>query len=398
MKQAVPLAEGIYWVGAVDYDVRVFHGHHFHTPRGTTYNAYLVTGEKTALVDSVHKPFAHELVERVAGVVPWARLDYIIVNHLEPDHSGALPVAVQQAPQAQLVCSEKCAEGLQRYYGIGNVHVVGTGDSVDLGGLTLQFLEARMLHWPDSMFTYVPERKVLLPNDAFGQHFASSARFDDEVDLVAVLDEASKYYANILNPVGSLVTKKLAEVQQLGLEIETIGPSHGIIWRRHTAEIVEAYARWAQGVAEPRVIVAYDTMWGSTERMARAIVEGVAAEGVEARPYRLPVSDRTAALRDAIESAALVVGTATINRRMLPTIAPFLDDLAGLRPKKTIGFAFGSHGWNGGGMPQVEAALKEAGVELIREGLTTVFWPAEDDLAACVEAGRDLARRVRGQA
>ena len=398
MLHAVPVADGIDWVGAVDYDVRLFHGYHFSTPRGTTYNAYVVRGAKTALVDGVHRPFAEEFVERVRAVVPWEQLDYIVVNHLEPDHSGTLPVAIERAPQARVLCSGKCADGLRRYYGIENVRTVGTGDALDLGGLTLQFLEARLLHWPDSMFTYVPERKVLLPNDAFGQHFASSGRFDDEVDLAAVMDEASKYYANILNPVGSLVTKKLAEVQQLGLDIEIIAPSHGIIWRTHPAEIVQAYARWAQGVAEPRVIVAYDTMWGSTERMARTLVEGVASEGGEARLYRLPVCDRTAVLRDAIESAALLVGTATINRRMLPTIAPFLDDLAGLRPKKTIGFAFGSHGWNGGGVPQVEAALKEAGVEVVREGLTAVYRPDEKDLVACAEAGREVARRVRGEA
>ena len=391
------IMERVYWVGAVDWDVRDFHGHHYHTTRGTSYNAYLVQGgERTALVDTVHAPFAGELFARLDGLVG-DRLDYMVVNHVESDHSGALPLVMARWPQATILCTGAGEKGIRQHYQAQGwtFRQVKTGDSVDLGGRTLGFISAPMLHWPDSMFTYVNELALLLPNDAFGQHYATSERFDDEVDHAALLDEASKYYANILTPFDAAVEKKIKEVAAAGLELRMIAPSHGVIWRRSPQEIVQAYLHWATSPGEPRVIVAYDTMWGSTERMARAVVEGVQEAGLEARLYLVPVSDRTALVRDLVESRGIALGCSTINKRVLPAMAALLEELRGLHPEGKIGFAFGSQGWGGGSLRVLEETLEEIGAQLSREGIKATYRPTLDDLAACKAAGRELAEAVK---
>jgi len=396
----VEIKEGVHWVGAVDWDVREFHGHHYHTTRGTSYNCYLVQGgERTALVDTVMAPFTAEMLERISALLPLERLDYMVVNHVEIDHSGAVPAVMERAPQATVICTPAGEKALRQHYRTEgwNIRTVGAGDSVDLGGRTLAFVPAPMLHWPDSMFTYCPELRLLMPNDAFGQHYAASERFDDQVDHCVLMDEASKYYANILTPFDRQVERKLAEVQQAGIAIEMIAPSHGIIWRANPGEIVQAYAKWCTSPGEPRVIVAYDSMWGSTERMARAVMEGVEEAGVEARMYLVPVSDRTALVRDIVESRGLALGCATINRRCLPAMAEILEELRGLRPEGKIGFAFGSHGWGGGAIKVVEDTMQEIAVTRTREGIKATYRPTPDDLAACRAAGRELAEAVRGE-
>lgn len=389
------IVDGVYWVGAVDWTIRHFHGYTYTTPLGTSYNAYLIKDDKIALVDTVDARFTDEMMERLRSLVDPSKIDYVIANHVEPDHSGSLTKILSIAKNAKLVCNERCKAGLEQYYSSKwDYKLVKTGDTISLGKKTLMFLEAPMLHWPDSMFTYIPEDELLLPNDGFGQHIATSERFVDDYDESIIMLEAAKYYANILMPMSALVIKKLEEVQKLGLSIKMIAPSHGLIWRE-PGKIIDAYLRWASGEAEQAVLVVYDTMWGATEKMARSIVEGISSEGAQARLYRMATSDSSEAIRDCMLMKGLVVGSSTINRGMLPALAPFLEDLRGLKPKKKIGAAFGSYGWSGGGAEAVEKALSEAGVEIIGEPLTVKYMPTAEDLHRCFELGREIARNVK---
>ncbi len=392
----VQVADKVYWVGAIDWNVRHFHGYTYTTPRGTTYNAYLVLGEEPALVDTVAPGFEEEMMARIRELIDPARIRHLIANHGEVDHSGAIPYVLAHAPQAQLYCSRKGTESLGAYYPeLHDLHVVKTGDTLPLGGKTLSFIEAPMLHWPDSMFTYVQDDRLLLSNDAFGQHLATSRRFADEVEPWQLWDEAARYYASILTPFSRMVLRKLDEVAESGLAIDTIAPSHGVIWRREPGEIVEAYRRWASGEAKARVVIAYETMWGSTERMARALAEGVADEGVEALLRGLPMADRTDVVKELLEAKGLLVGSSTHNQRILLNIAAFMEDLKGLRFSHKLAAAFGSHGWAGGGVGQLEEDLREAGFDVMTSDLAFRWAPSQADLERAREFGRSFGREVR---
>jgi len=392
----IRVAEEVCWVGAIDWNVRNFHGYTYATPRGTTYNAYLVRDEKIALVDTVASQFAGEMLGRIREIVDPGRIDYVIANHGEIDHSGAIPEVMRLAPQARLVCSRKGVESLGRYFpGDWDFMVVGTGDEIGLGRKRLTFIEAPMLHWPDSMFTYIKEEALLLPNDAFGQHLATFPRFADEVEEWVVFDEAARYYANILWPFSPLVLKKIEEVQKTGVEISTIAPSHGLIWRKDPTKIIEAYARWAKGEAREKVLVVYETMWGSTEKIARALVEGVASEGVEIGLYGLPLADRSEVIKELLEAKGILVGSSTHNQRALLNMAAFLEDLKGLKPTGKIGAAFGSYGWAPKAVQEMEDDLKEAGIEVVEAGLSFKFAPHEEEIKRAFEFGKAFARKVK---
>ncbi|RJP21345.1 MAG: MBL fold metallo-hydrolase [Candidatus Abyssobacteria bacterium SURF_5] len=391
----VQVAEGVYWVGAVDWNVRTFHGFTYTTPRGTTYNAYLILDDKIALVDTVYAPFTNEMMSRIGTYVDPSKIDYVIANHVETDHSGALAAILSVAKNAKLVCDARCKDGLEKnYFGNWDYQIVKTGDTISLGKKTLSFIEAPMLHWPDSMFTYIPQEELLLPNDAFGQHLASTERFAEDYDRAVLMEEAAKYYANILMPLSPLVLKKIEEIGKLKLSIKTIAPSHGLIWR-NPETIITAYTRWASGESEKAVLVVYDTMWGATEKMAKAIVEGIVSEDVSAKLVRIAVSDRSEAVRDCLLMKGLVVGSSTINAGMLPTLSPFLEDLRGLKPRKKIGAAFGSHGWGGGGAKAVDKILREMGVDVAADPVTVKYMPDQDELRKCFELGASVARRVK---
>lgn len=389
------IVENVYWVGAVDWKVRNFHGYTYHTHRGTSYNAYLIADEKIALVDTVMPGFENDMFRRIAEIVDPARIDYLIANHGELDHSGAIPAVLDRAPNAELVCSKKGVESLGKYFPDGrDYHVVGTGDTISLGQKTLAFLEAPMLHWPDSMFTYIPEDKLLLPNDAFGQHLASAERFADEVDQAVLWDEARKYFGNSLVPFGKLILRKVEEVQQMELAIDVIAPSHGLIWRENPLQIVEQYVRWSKGEVQLRALVTYETMWGSTAEIAEAIVEGIHDAGAEVRLYPVPQTDHTTVVGELLEAKGIVVGSATHNRRPLLNISALVEDLIGLRPVNKIGAAFGSHGWGGGAVPVLEKGLAEAGIEIAREGLALAWRPTDEERARAVAFGRAFGERV----
>jgi flavorubredoxin len=391
----VQILDNIFWVGAIDWNIRHFHGFTYSTHRGTTYNAYLIVDEKTALIDSVHAPFTEEMIKRIREIIDPAKIDYVVANHVESDHSGAISEILKLAPQAKVVGTARCREGLQKhYFGDWNFQVVKTGDELSLGERSLKFIEAPMLHWPDSMFTYIENQGLLLPNDAFGQHLATSKRFDDEVDENVLMEEATKYYANILWPFSQLVIRKIEDIQKLGLKISMIAPSHGIIWRRDPMKIVNAYLRWARGEARSKILVVYDTMWGSTEKMAKAIVEGISREDVEVMLFRLPFSDHGDIIKELLDAKGLLVGSSTINNGILPTMAPFLVEMQGLRPRNRLAAAFGSYGWGGGAVKTIEEKLQKAGMEMVAPALTVQWVPDKGELQNCTEFGQAFAKKV----
>ncbi|MFA4984629.1 MAG: flavodoxin domain-containing protein [Candidatus Omnitrophota bacterium] len=393
---AVEIKKDIYWVGAVDYNARSFHGHTYNTSRGTTYNSYLIKDEKVALVDTVYDPFACEMIARVKEIVEPREIDYIIANHVETDHSGALPDIMRLCPKAKVLGTAKCREGLwKHYYGSWDFQTLKTGDKINLGRRALSFIEAPMIHWPDSMFTYCPEEELLMPNDAFGQHYATSKRFDDEVNQAELMDEAAKYYANILWPLGSVILRKIEEVQKTGISIKTIAPSHGVIWRRDPARIINAYMSWAKSELRPKVVIVYETMWGATDRMARNIAEGIIASGIEVKLFDVTASDRTEVIKEMLDAGGYLVGSSTHDNGMLPAIAGFLQFFKGLKPRGRIAAAFGSFGWAGGALKEIEEELRQAGVEVKQEGLGVKYVPDTPELKKCYDFGKEFARSLK---
>jgi flavorubredoxin len=387
------LCENIDWVGSVDWTIRDFHG--YDTQRGTTYNAYLVRDEKTALIDTVKAPFAEELLRNVALLTDPAHVDYVVCNHAELDHAGALPEVIRAMPRATLLCDKKCAAALGEHFDTSSwrIRIVASGETISLGRRTLQFIETPMVHWPESMFTYVPEERLLFSMDAFGQHYAGSERFEDELDISAVMQEAKTYYANIVMPYGHAVLSCLERLA--GVPVEMIAPSHGLIWRSHVAEIVEAYRLWAQNRPQPKVLVIYDTMWESTAAMAAAILEGASQPGVTAAPIHIRRSSLTHVAGEVLDAAAVAFGSATLNRGMMPMAAATLCYLQGLRPQNKAAVAFGSYGWGRGGPEAVDQALRTLEWEILREPLLARYRPTAEILDQCRQTGRLLADRAR---
>ncbi len=389
------IKKGIYWVGAVDWNVRSFYGHTYTTQRGTTYNAYLIVDEKIALVDTVYGPFANEMIEKIKDIVPLEKIDYVIANHVETDHSGALSELMKAIPKAKVVGTAKCKEGLYKhYYGSWDFQIVKTGDSLKLGKRTLSFVEAPMIHWPDSMFTYCPEEKLLLPNDAFGQHYATSERFDDEVDQSELMDEATKYYGNILWPLGSMILRKLEEVMKMGIPIDMIAPSHGIIWRKYPMKIINAYLSWAKNENAKKVVIVYETMWGSTAKMARSIAEGIADSGVSVKIFDINQSDKTEIISQMLGARGYLIGSSTHDNGMLPSIAGFLELLKGLKPKGRCAAAFGSYGWAGGAVNSIEGIIKTAGIGIALAPISFKYVPDQNEMKSCYDYGKEFASKL----
>ena len=385
--------KGVYWVGAIDWNVRNFHGYSTH--RGTTYNAYLVVDEKIALIDTVKAPFYDEMAARVREIVSFDKIDYVISNHVEMDHSGSLPMALRDAKNAKLVTLEKFGEnGLAKtYHESWNPIAVKEGSTVELGKHKLAFIPTPMLHWPDSMCSYLVEDKLLFSMDAFGQHIATSQRFDDEVDMTEVMQEAMKYYANILMPFGDLIVKA---ANKLGsIKIDMIAPSHGIIWRSHIKDIVESYVKWGKGETSAKALIIYDTMWGSTQKMALAIARGMISEGVDVKLFNLTASDKSDIIKEVLDAKALIIGSPTLNNGMFPSVAEFLCYLKGLKPRNKIGAVFGSHGWGGGGVKAVQQEMEQTGVEIIDSKLAFKFVPDEGEIGKCVDFGKEMAVKIK---
>jgi flavorubredoxin len=390
------LKKGVHWVGAVDWGIRHFHGYELSTHRGTTYNAYLIQDEKTVLVDTVWEPFSDQLMENIARLIDPAEIDIVVANHAEVDHSGGLPAVMRHAPEATVVVSERGAESIPgHYHQDWNFKTVETGEKISIGANELVFVEAPMLHWPDSMFTYLTGHNLLMPNDAFGQHYASAYRFNDQVDQKELFEEALKYYANILTPFSKLVTKKIEEVLALGLPVDMIAPSHGVIWRSDPLQIVKKYQQWAAQKPEDRAVVIYDTMWDGTRRMAEAIGDGLADEGVDHKILHSVVTDRNDLLVEVFRSKSILIGAPTLNNSVLPTIAPLLFDLKGLKFRNKQGAAFGSYGWSGEGVGVIEEHLQNAKIPVIQEGIKCKWQPTSKDLETCRTFGRQVGRATK---
>ena len=395
--EAIRLTERVYWVGAVDWSLRDFHG--YSTNRGTTYNAYLVLADRVALIDTVKAPFRDELLTRISSVIDPADIAVIVSNHSEMDHSGSLPDVVDRVKPDEVVASTMGVEALRSHFG-GDLAVrpVKDGDVLDLGDASLSFIETRMLHWPDSMFSYLPLEELLFSQDAFGMHLASREMFADMLDAEILQQEASKYYANILLPYSSIVTELLARVRELGLAIRTVAPDHGPIWRRDISTVLGWYERWAGQAPTTKVVVVYDTMWGSTAALARAAAEGVELGGGHPRVLPARATHRSDVATEILDAGGLLVGSPTINNGIFPSLADVLSYLRGLKPKNLVGAAFGSYGWSGEAVGQVEAYLREMGVELVGTGVKVRYVPVDDDLNRCRELGRLTAEKLVGRA
>lgn len=388
----VRLAEDVYWVGAIDWDLRSFHG--YQTNHGTTYNAYLITDEKIALIDTVKRPFSNEMLEKVKEVVEPERIDYVISNHAEMDHSGSLPKIMAAAKNAKLVVSQRGKPALERHYrSEWPFVVVKDGDTLKLGKRTLKFFETPMLHWPDSMMTYSDTDGILFSSDGFGQHLATSKRFDDEVAPGLLMYEATNYYANILMPFSKIALRAIEKLKPLKINI--IATAHGVIWRSDPGKIVQAYINWAKGETKHKVLVIYGTMWESTTQMARAIVDGISSEGVEAKLYNLAKSNMTDIIGEILDAKAIVLGSSTLNVGMLPNVGAFLTYLMGLKPVGKIGAVFGSYGWGGGALAQMKDGMKKAGVDVLEEDLSVKYVPSEEELKRCFEFGKMIAGKIK---
>lgn len=390
--EIVQLKDNVYWVGAIDWNIRDFHG--YITDRGTTYNAYLIVDEKIALVDTVKHGFYEEMIERIKEIVDPKKIDYVISNHVEMDHSGCLPDIMRDAPNAKLITTDKGKEDLKIHYQEDwDFQTVKSGDTLNLGKKNLVFVTTPMLHWPDSMATYIAENHILLSNDAFGQHLASFERFEDELGEIVML-EATKFYANILTPLAPLILKKLDEITNLGIEIDMIAPSHGAIWRLNPGKIVEAYANWSKGIPKKKALVIYDTMWGSTETMARAIGRGISKEGVEVRLLHLRKNGWTEIVKEVLDSKTLIIGSPTLNNGVFPTVAGFIAYLKGLKPMNKTWAVFGSYGWGGGAVLTINDELKKAGFE-VGEGIEIKYRPDKKGIKKCIEFGENIAREIK---
>jgi flavorubredoxin len=392
--KAVEIKPNVHWVGAIDWNIRDFHG--YSTYKGTTYNAYLVKDEKIALFDTVKKPFLSDLLDRLRHVVEPTKIDYLIVNHVEMDHSGSVPELIELIKPEKVFCSEMGKKALIEHYHREDwpFEVVKSGQTLSLGQKTVQFLETRMLHWPDSMFSYLAEDRLLISSDAFGQHWATSERFEDEVDQPELMAHAAKYYANILLLYSPLVQKLLASVQQMNLAIDMIAPDHGLIWRSDPGKIIGAYDTWSQQKTAQKAVIVYDTMWHSTEHMAKAIADGLIDEGVSVKMCNLKVNHRSEVMAELLDARAIIFGSSTLNNGILPTVADMLCYLKGLKPVGRIGAAFGSYGWSGEAVKIITQSLEEMKFELPEPGVRVKFAPTHEHLKQCRELGVKLGRAV----
>jgi flavorubredoxin len=390
------IKDGVYTVGAVDWNERHFHGHTYVTKRGVTYNSYLILDEKVTLIDTVRNGFEKEFLENIKSIVDPSKIDIIIVNHIEPDHSGVFPEVLKACPKAKIYGTEKARQGLLKYYGVsGDWTAVKSGQNLNIGKRVLEFIDVPMIHWPDSMFTYCAYDKVLFSNDGFGQHYATSKLFDDEADFDVLMEEAQKYYANILWPFNTLVASKLVAISKLNLAIDFIAPSHGLVWRKHIPDIMEKYLYWSAHKCKKRIAVVYETMWHSSEKMARKIVEGITAEGVEAVLFDVTKNDRTDIASYMLDAKGWVFGSSTHDGEMLPVIAGFLRFLKGSRAKGRKSFAFGSYGWSGEAAKDIEDTISN--VTTFDPSLKVVFNPTQEELNKCFEVGKSFAAKIKNE-
>ncbi|MFZ0447810.1 MAG: flavodoxin domain-containing protein [Desulfatiglandaceae bacterium] len=385
----IEIAKDIFSVGAVDWNIRDFHG--YSTYPGSTYNAYLILDEKVTLIDAVRKEFADDLIDNISQIVDPRKIDHVISNHTEMDHSGGLPRVMHRIGEDKpLYCSKMGSKNLSRHFPQKwNYQPVENGGELSIGKRTLTFLETRMVHWPDSMFTYLKEDKILFSSDGFGQHYAGPERFDDQIGD-AIMPDAKKYFANILLLYSPLILKLIDKVTEMGLEIDMICPDHGIIWRQDPAKIINAYREWSIQKPKRKAIIVYDTMWHSTEKMAETIADALMQEGVPATPMRLRSTHRSDIMTEILDAGAVLVGSPTLNNGLFPTVADFLTYMKGLKPLNKVAAAFGSYGWSGEAVKLITQEMEAMKFDLVDRGVRVQYVPDK----GCLEACRELAKKV----
>lgn len=388
------IKENIMWVGKVDWELRKFHGEEYSAHRGSTYNSYLVKDKKTALIDTAWTPFAGEFMRNLKEMNALVDIDFVVANHGEADHSGALPELMREIPDKPVYCTANAVKSLKgQYHCDWNFRPVKTGDRLSLGGKELIFIEAPMLHWPDSMFCYLTADNILFSNDAFGQHYASESMFNDLVDQAELYQECLKYYANILTPFSKLVDKKIKEVVGLNLPVDMICTSHGVIWRKDPLQIVNKYLEWANDYQENQITIIYDTMWNGTRKMAETIAEGIKqADGkVVVKLFNCARSDKNDIISEVFKSKAIMVGSPTINRGVLSAVAGLLEEIKGLGFKNKKAAAFGSYGWSGESVKVITEKLKEGGFSAPTDGIRQMWNPDRQGREDCVNFGKTFA-------
>ncbi|HPC86781.1 MAG TPA: anaerobic nitric oxide reductase flavorubredoxin [Smithellaceae bacterium] len=391
------ITPGVDWVGKIDWELRKFHGEEYSTHRGSSYNAYLVRDEKTALIDTVWSPFAKEFVNNLAKEIDLDQIDYVIANHAEMDHSGALPLLMHRIPDKPVYCTANGLKSIRgHYHKDWNFQVVKTGDKLSLGKKELIFVEAMMLHWPDSMMEYLTGDAILFSNDAFGQHIATEHMFNDLVEPSELFEEATKYYANILTPFSPLVTKKIHEVVGLNLPVKFICPSHGVIWRDNPLQIAQKYLQWAADYQENQISIIYDTMWDGTRMLAEHIAKGIkqADRQVTVKLFNISRRDINDVVTEVFKSKAILLGSPTINKGILNAMSALVEMIAGLKFKNKKAAAFGCYGWSGESVKVLTDHLYKAGFEVIGDGFKAMWQPEEEALARALAFGKDFAGKV----
>ncbi|MBU1651386.1 FprA family A-type flavoprotein [bacterium] len=395
--KAIEITKDVYWVGATDWTIRNFHGYATH--RGTTYNAYLIVDEKVTLIDTVKYDFREEMFARIASVIDPRQIDYLISNHSELDHSGAIPYVKHLAQPEKIIASKMGALTLKEHNLVGDdVQVVKDGETINLGKKTLKFFDTKMLHWPDSMFSYLTDERILFSQDAFGMHLATAERFDDELPFELLRRETAKYYANILLPYSPMVKKLLSKLSAENVKPAMIAPDHGPVWRQDPSKPIELYQHWADQKPVNKAVVVYDTMWNSTGKMAQAIVDGLYEAGTEVVPMHMSSSHRSDAATEILEAGALIVGSPTLNNNLFPTIADTLVYLKGLRRTGLIGAVFGSYGWGGEAFKQLEEYLTDMKVEIVSAPLKAKYSPNDENLQNCFVLGQNVGAELAKRA
>ena len=392
------IKKDVCWIGKVDWELRRFHGDEYSTHRGTTYNSYLVKDKKTALIDTVWSPYSAEFVRNLDNQISLKNIDYIVAQHAEIDHSGGLAELMEHIPDTPVYCTKNGVKSFKGHFHKNwNFVPVKTGDKLNLGKKELIFIEAPMLHWPDSMFSYLTEENILFSNDAFGQHLASEMLYNDLVDQAELVQECIKYYANILTPFSGLVEKKIEEFKSLNVPLDMICPSHGVIWRDNPLQIVGKYLDWSKNYQENQITIAYDTMWNGTRSMAEAIAKGIRSvdEEVVVKLFNLSHTDKNDVVTEVFKSKALLVGSPTINRGILSAVAGFMEQIRGLKFKDKKAAAFGTYGWSGESVDMIDQGLKNAGFELLESGLKSTWNPDEQSLKECIDFGKEIAEKSK---
>ncbi len=390
--------EYVTWVGKTDWELKKFHGDEFTTNKGSSYNAYLIKDEKTVLIDTVWLPYDKEFVTNLKQEIDLNKIDAIIIQHGEVDHSGALIELMREIPNTPIYCSANGVKSIKgQYHKEWNFVPVKTGDKLNIGKHTLKFIEAPMLHWPDTMFTYMDGENILFSNDGFGQHLASEHLYSDEVEQSELWDQALTYYANILAPFSPLVTKKINEILAMNLPIKMICPSHGVIWRKEPEQIIQRYLDWANNYQENQITILYDTMWNSTRKMAEAISQGIQSvdKSVTIKIMNTSKDDKTEILTEVFKSKAILVGSPTVNNGYLHSIAGILEMIRGMKLKNKRAAAFGSYGWSGEAVKQITEKLKQAGLTVDSEGIRATWTPDEEITKQCISFGKEFANSAK---